>query len=191
MEGIVSQVRFSAKERLVRLVGTSSRIVTKLPEDYRELGLIQILFPAVRIIHCTRDPMDTCLSCYMQFFKFVPYARDLESLAGVYRLYRELMDHWRKVLPDGTVFDVSYETLVDQPEETVRAICDFCGLPFEQRCMDFHKNGGLTDTASRWQVRKPIYRSSVRRSARYREFLGPLLELEDEKGDEPVRPAVE
>jgi hypothetical protein len=170
--------RFQA-ENLRALGGTCERIVTKTPEDFWELGLIRILFPKARIVHCRRDPVDTCLSCFMQDFTWLTYATRLDLLAEVYRLYRHAMDHWRAVLPPSAVLEVSYEDVVDQTEVVARKLCNFIQVPFEESCLRFHENSRRVDTASRWQVRRSVYRSSVRRWERYREFLGPLLSLEE------------
>lgn len=153
------------------------RCVTKLPGDVWELGLIKILFPRARIIHMTRHPLDTCLSCFMQIFD-IPFARDLDLLATEYLSYQKIVQHWRDVLPMGSILDVSYESLVAESEPMVRRICEFSGLPFEQECMGFYRAKRLVNTVSHWQVRQPVYQSSVGRSDRYREFLGPLLALQ-------------
>ena len=155
----------------------STRCVTKLPGDVWELGLIKILFPNARIIHMMRHPADTCLSCFMQVFE-IAFARDLNKLATEYLAYQRIVRHWHSVLPRGSILDVSYESLVSEPESEVRRISEFLGLQFEQSCMDFHRGKRMVRTVSHWQVRQPIYQSSVRRSDRYREFLGPVLDLE-------------
>ncbi len=159
------------------LAGPGGRVVTKMPEDFWDLGLVAILFPKARIIHCTRHPIDTCLSCYMQNFVRLSYATSLDDLAAVYRLYLQIMAHWQTVLPPSMVLDVSYEELIRRPEETIRRLCDSCGLEFEDNCLRFHENTRRVDTASRWQVRRPLYAASIGRWEHYREFLGPLLPL--------------
>ena len=164
--------------------GPSMRTVTKMPEDFWDLGLISILFPRARIIHCRRHPIDTCLSCYMQNFAGLPYASRLDSLAEVYRQYLRIMDHWRKLLPRSSMLEVQYEEIVANPEAVARELSAFCGIPFEEGCLKFHENRRRVITASRWEVRRPIYKTSVQRWVGYREFLGPLLPLEREA--EPV-----
>jgi tetratricopeptide (TPR) repeat protein len=161
------------------VAGPCSRVVTKMPEDFWDLGLIAILVPKVKIIHCHRDPIDTCLSCYMQDFWGVHYATSLEQLADVYRLYLRIMKHWRTVLSPSNIFDVSYEDLVTHPADVIPTLCEYCGLDIEETCLRFHENRRGINTVSRWQVRKPIYQTSLRRWERYRDFLGPLLSLED------------
>jgi hypothetical protein len=116
----------------------------------------------------------------MQNFACVPYASSLEDLAEEYRGYRAIIKHWHQTLPADSIFDVSYEMLVAEPEATVRSVVDFCGLAFEETCMDFHRHQRPIYTSSHYQVRQPIYKTSVRRSDRYREYLDPLLALENE-----------
>jgi Sulfotransferase family len=167
------------------LAGPGERVVTKMPEDFWDLGLIAMLLPEARIIHCTRHPIDTCLSCYMQNFVRLAYATSLDNLAAVYRLYRQIMEHWRGLLPTSTSCDISYEELVGRPEETIRRLCGFCGLKFEENCLRFHENPRRVDTASRWQVRRPLYAASIGRWEHYREFLGPLLSLAEPTTSSP------
>lgn len=176
---LVHKLAESLRERRRQDAGPCERIVTKLPEDFWDLGLIAILFPKARIVHCRRHPIDTCLSCYMQNFEAIGWATSLDWLVEVYRLYRRIMEHWRSVLPSPGMFEIEYEDLVARPEEVVRQLCDFVALPFEEGCLRFYERAQRVDTASRWQVRNPIYDTSVGRWKRYREFLGPLLELDE------------
>jgi len=172
---VVRRLSQAVGGRLKQCAGTCIRIVTKRPEDFWDLGLIAILFPRARFIHCRRDPIDTCLSCYRQNFDGASYATSLDQLADVYRQYQRIMEHWRCVLPASSLFEVSYEELVKQPEEIIRKLCEFAGLPFEDACLHFYETQRAVETPSRWQVRKPIYATSVKRWKEYREYLGPLL----------------
>ena len=155
----------------------AERIVDKAPLNFRYLGLIALMFAKARIIHCRRDPIDTCLSCYFQnFVNAQYYSFDLATLGAFYRDYRWLMDHWRKVLPF-EIYELDYERMVAAPEEEIPALIAFCGLDWDPACAAFHRTERTVGTASRWQVRQPVYKTSVRRSERYREFLGPLFEV--------------
>jgi tetratricopeptide (TPR) repeat protein len=174
----VQSISRSLLEKRRDAVGQCRRIVTKCPADVWDLGLISILFPRARIIDCRRDSIDACLSCYMQDFVAVGYAVSLDMLAEVHLSYRRLMEHWRAVLPS-SMFEVKYEELVTRPSELIPDLCRFCGLEYEERCAQFHENRKHVDTASRWQVREPLYSTSVRRWERYRPFLGPLLALQE------------
>ncbi|HEX2668266.1 MAG TPA: sulfotransferase, partial [Gammaproteobacteria bacterium] len=112
------------------------RFTDKLPGNFLFIGLIHLMFPEARIIHCRRDPVDTCLSCYQRLFSSdVPYSYDLTELGRYHRLYQRLMDHWRAVLPPGRILDVDYESVVAEPEREVRRMLEFCGLPFEPGCL--------------------------------------------------------
>jgi hypothetical protein len=156
-----------------------SRVVTKRPEDFWDLGLIAVFFPKARIVHCRRHPIDTCFSCYMQDFIGIRFATSLDDLATVYRLYLQIMAHWRTELPKSMLHELSYEELVCRPEQTIRELLEFCGLPFEESCVRFHETARRVDSASRWQVRRPMSAASLNRWERYKDFLGPLLPLAD------------
>lgn len=153
-----------------------ARITDKMPHNFQHIGLIRLLFPESPIIHCVRDPMDTCLSIYFHDFAGRhPYAYDLESLGHYYRQYQRLMAHWREVL-QVPMFEVRYEEMVADQERVSRALVDFCGLGWDERCLRFHKTERLVNTASYQQVRKPIYKSSAGRWRNYERYLRPLQE---------------
>ena len=150
------------------------RVTDKMPQNFLHLGLIALLFPMARVIHCIRDPFDTCLSCYFQDFTGDhPYAYDLADLGFYYRQYRRLMAHWHKVL-DLPIFDIHYEDLVREPKTSSRSLVEFCGLKWDKRCLEFYKGDHLAATASFQQVRQPIYASSMGRWGNYADYLEPL-----------------
>jgi tetratricopeptide (TPR) repeat protein len=150
------------------------RIVDKKLHNFENLGLFAKMFPKARIINALRDPMDTCVSCYLAPLKrFHSYTQDLTSLGQYYCEYRRLMEHWKKVLPN-QIMDVSYEDVVADTEGKAREVIDFLGLEWDQACIDFQKNENRARTISTWQVRQPIYKSSVKRWARYEKHLDPL-----------------
>ncbi|MCH8038435.1 MAG: sulfotransferase, partial [Proteobacteria bacterium] len=157
----------------------AARITDKMTGNYLRLGLIALILPRATIIHCRRDPLDTCLSCYFQnFANGLNFTYDLGHLGAVYRHYARLMAHWREVLPLRTL-DVCYEDLVAQPEGVSRDIVAFCGLDWDDRCLDFHRHERQVRTASFWQVRQPIFATSVGRWRKFSRFLGPLFESLD------------
>jgi hypothetical protein len=157
------------------LAPDAQRITDKMPHNFLRLGLIRLLFPGARIIHCVRDPRDTCLSCYFQGFNDShDYAYDLEHLGIYYTQYRRLMAHWRRVL-DPPMFELRYEALVEHPEPMSRALIDFCGLPWDERCLRFYESKRAVATSSYDQVRHPIYRGSLGRWRHYKRYLAPLL----------------
>jgi tetratricopeptide (TPR) repeat protein len=161
----------------------ASRIVDKLPVNFRNIGLIHAALPDARFIHLERNAVDTCLSIYFQGFSAAhPYATDFGDLAHYYHEYRRLMMHWHAVLPPGTLIDVRYEDLVDDPEGGSRRMLEHLGLPWDPRCLEFHRTERPVLTASNWQVRQPMNRNSVDRWRRYQRFIGPLREA---LGDEP------
>ena len=167
-------------DRMRRTAGPCLRMVTKLPEDFFELGMIKILFPRAKIVNTQRNPLDVCLSCFQQNFKNIPYSRDLDALASAYHVYQQMMRHWRNVLPKGSIFDLSYEQLVAKPESIVPELCGFLGVAFQDSCLRFYSGKQSVRTMSRWQVKQEIYQTSVNRSDAYREFLGPLLGLKND-----------
>ena len=153
-------------------------IIDKLPSNFLNLGFFHLLFPQGRMIHCRRHPVDTCLSIYFhKFGGYHPYAYDLENLAFYYQEYLRLMQHWRRVLPPTVFMEVQYEELVADQEAVSRRLIAFCGLEWDDRCLEFYKNERPVSTASSWQVRQPIYKSSTARWKRYEPHLGPLAQL--------------
>ena len=161
---------------LPTLADGKTRIIDKMPGNFLNIGLIRLILPNARIIHTVRDPVDTCVSCFSRLFATGQYfTYDLAELGRYYRYYRELMTHWRSVLPAGAMLDVSYEDVVDDLEEQARRLIDYCGLPWDDRCLSFHKTSRPIATASNVQVRQPLYRSSVARWRRYEAYLQPLL----------------
>ncbi len=162
--------------RLRVVGGDALRVTDKMPGNFLNLGFVALLLPNARIIHCRRQPLDVCLSCYFQHFTSVmPFTWNLSDLGRYYRDYERLMAHWRKVLPL-SMLEIDYEELIDNQEETSRRIVDFVGLEWDDACLEFHKTDRPVKTASSWQVRQPIYASSVARWRNYEHFLGPLRE---------------
>lgn len=156
--------------------GNILRISDKMPFNYLHLGWITLLFPRARILHCTRNPVDTCLSIYFQNFEYpMPFTSDLASIGVYYREYHRLMNHWRRVLPQDRFLELPYEDLVSDFEDNARKLINFIGLDWNDSCLSFHKKKRDVITASAWQARQPIYTSSVERWRNYEKHLGPLL----------------
>ncbi|HEX4144961.1 MAG TPA: tetratricopeptide repeat protein [Pirellulales bacterium] len=156
-----------------------TRITDKMPSNFLYIGLIRMILPNARIVHTMRDPVDVCVSCFARLFNDLPFAYDLTELGRHYRGYHKLMEHWRSVLPAGVMLDVVYEDVVDDLETQARRLIDYCGLPWDDRCLSFHETIRPITTSSNVQVRQPLYRTSVARWRRYEAFLQPLLaELE-------------
>ncbi|MHC4474168.1 MAG: tetratricopeptide repeat-containing sulfotransferase family protein [Planctomycetota bacterium] len=150
-----------------------SRITDKTPQNFFFLGLIHLLFPKARFVHCQRNPLDNCLSVYFRkFLRGHDYAYDLTEIGQYYAEYERLMDHWHNVLPTET-FEVRYEELVRGQEEISRELINFCGLEWDSRCLDFYRNKRSVFTCM-WQVRQPMYTSSTERWKHYVQFLDEL-----------------
>lgn len=154
----------------------AARVIDKAPSNFERLGLIHLMLPKARIIHCHRDPMYTCLSCFKTLFQESSgYSYDLTELGHYYQAYELLMDHWRTALP-GAILDVRYEDVVQDVETMARRLVNFCVLPWDDACLSFHETERPVHTASVAPVRKPIYKSSLGRWRRYERHLGDLVE---------------
>ncbi len=164
--------RYAAAAR--QLAGGSPRFVDKLPYNFLYCGYILAALPKARILHLTRDPLDTCYAVYKTlFFNAYSYSYDLEELADYYISYRRQMAHWHQVLP-GRILDVSYEQLVREPQAQARRILQWCGLPWEDAVLDFHQQDGPATTASAMQVRRPMYTDSIGSGSRAGSGMDPL-----------------
>jgi len=156
------------------------RVIDKATFNSEYLGVIHRVFPRARIIYLRRDPIDTCLSCYLQqLSQEMSFAMDLSDLAHYYRAHQRLFAHWRSTLPAGMLLEVPYEGLIADKERWSRRIIEFVGLEWHPRCLEFHRTDRVVMTASYWQVRQKLYTTSVGRWRNYRSFIGPLLELRD------------
>ena len=163
--------------RLHALAPDALRITDKMPGNFLFAGLIRLILPKARIIHCVRDPLDTCLSCYeTRFTRGNPFTYDLRELGLHYRGYARLMEHWRAVLPADRFIEVRYEEVVADLEGQARRLLGFCDLDWDEACLKFHQTRREVWTASSSQVRRPLYDSSVHRAQAYGEHLGPLIE---------------
>jgi tetratricopeptide (TPR) repeat protein len=153
----------------------AGRVTDKMPFNFLWLGLIHLVFPRARIVHCRRNPIDTCLSIYSRHFTHPwDFASDRGDLVFFYRQYLRLMAHWRAVLPPQRLFEVDYEALTADPEPMTRRLIAFCGLAWDEACLRPQDNRRLVRTASIWQARQPVYRSSVERWRSYEAWIGEL-----------------
>jgi tetratricopeptide (TPR) repeat protein len=156
------------------------RFIDKMPNNFSHVGLIQTILPNATVIDVRRHPMDACFSTFKQHFaEGQSFSYDLEDLGRYYRCYLELMDHWDRVLP-GKVLQLRYETLVREPEATIRRLLDHCRLPFEAACLAFHETRRPIRTASAEQVRQPLYTSGI---GQWRHFATELEPLRRALGD--------
>ncbi len=168
-------------DRLRRLSSGAARVTDKLPVNFVHLGLISVLFPGAKVIHCTRNPVDTCVSCYFNLQGSISYAHDLRALGSFCRDYQRIMAHWKSVL-DLPMLDIAYEDVVADHPAAARRLVDFVGLEWDEACLRPHENTRVALTRSIHQVRKPVYGSSVARWKRYEKHLGPLIEALGDAG---------
>jgi tetratricopeptide (TPR) repeat protein len=163
---------------LQNIAPSAARVTDKLPFNLFRLGAIHSLMPNARIIHCQRDPIDTCLSIYSNPFKSrVSFAARKDDLAFAYRQYLRMMAHWRKVLPADILLDVQYERLIADREAETRRLIAFAGLDWNDSCLRPDQNTRSIGTASAWQARQPVYATSVQRWRRYEPWIGELRQL--------------
>ena len=148
--------------------------IDKMPNNFRNIALIQLILPNAKIIDARRDAMDCCFSNFKQLYaNGHPFAYNLDDIGRYYRSYASLMDHWDRVLP-GRVLCMRHEDVLADLEGSVRRILDYCGLPFEPACVEFHRTERRVHTASAEQVRRPINRDGVDQWRPYEPWLGPL-----------------
>jgi tetratricopeptide (TPR) repeat protein len=168
-----------AEVYLLRLTKSSSnpaRVCDKAPLNGFYLGVATLLFPRSKILYCRRNAIDTCVSIFMQKFASVhAYSYDLKTLGRYYGSFAELMDHWLQLFPE-SIREIKYEDTVADVEKQARGIIDFLGLEWNDACLQFQKTERAVMTASKWQVRQPVYTSSVHKWRRYEKHLKPLIE---------------
>jgi len=163
---------------LRKISPTAARVTDKNPFNFIWIGLIHLVFPQARIIHCRRSPIDTCLSIYTTHFaEEKDYVHNRNDLVFYYRQYERLMAHWRALLPANRFFEVDYEELIVDRERLTRELVAFCGLVWDEACLRPEDNRRAVSTASLWQARQPVYRTSVERWRYYEPWLGELRDL--------------
>lgn len=172
----LTEIAYRYLNRLPHGARDHARVTDKMPYNFVHVGLIALLFPGARVIHCVRDPADTAFSCFLQdFLEGNAFSYSLEDCGWFYNQYRALMDHWKRVLPPHLMLELRYEALVNNTEETVRGLLEFCELEWDPVCLSFHQSRRLVHTASYQQVREPLYTRAVGRWRLYEEHLGELL----------------
>ena len=156
--------------------GKAPFFVDKMPNNFFHVGLIRLILPNAKVIDARRHPMACCFSGYKQLFgEGQEFSYGLREIGNYFREYARLMDHWERVLP-GFVLRVEHEDVVDDLEGEVRRMLDFCGLPFERECVEYHRTERSIRTPSSEQVRQPIYRSGLEQWRNYERWLEPLKE---------------
>ncbi len=172
--GTVNAASTAYMERIQKHLGEAKRFTDKNPLNFEHLGLIRLMFPSARVIHCRRDPMDLCLSIYFQHFsERHDFAYSFSDIAKYHRQYEQLMAHWHSVFP-GRIHDLQYEDLVADLEPVSRALFTYLDLEWDASCLEFHRTVRPVGTASHWQVRQPLYSRSVERWRSYEPCLAEL-----------------
>ncbi len=174
----ITQLGLKYLKGLAKINKNSAKYVCdKLPSNFWVVPLIRAILPQAIIIHSERDAVDTCLSCYQQNFSTGhTYSFSLEGLGNFYNAYAKTMKLWNQHFA-GHIYNLSYEALTSNQERETRKLLDYCGLDWDEKCMDFHKTKRSVITASTLQVREPIYKRSVKKWRNYEPYLRPLLDL--------------
>lgn len=174
---LVTQIGAEYIKKL-REYSDSTRFITdKMPYNFLYIGLIHLCLPKARIIHCNREPMDTCLSIFKNCFRYGHrYAYDQKNLGQYYLLYQDIMRHWQNIVPE-IIYNLCYEDLVRDQEGQTRKLLEHCELPWDKACLSYHKTPRTVATASSVQVRKPIYQDSIQRWKKYEKQLKTLKSI--------------
>ncbi|MBC8065880.1 MAG: sulfotransferase [Chlorobia bacterium] len=163
---------------LEKLGPNSKRITDKMPHNYAMLGLIHAAFPDAKIIHVKRNPADNCLSIYTTAYQRPPmFAHDRKNIVSAYREYQRIVAHWREVLPPNRFMEVEYEGLVADRDNLTRQLIEFTGLEWDEACLHHEKNQRSVRTPSLWQVRQPIYKTSIERWRRFKPWIPEFAAL--------------
>jgi tetratricopeptide (TPR) repeat protein len=167
------------------------RVTDKTCGNFYYAGLIHLALPNARMIHVTRNKIDTCLSCFSTLFGAgnLRFTYDLAELSRYYDAYNSLMEHWRSVLPPTAILEVNYETLVADFRKEVKRILEYCELCWDEACLSFHKTDRPVATASATQVRQPLYTTSVRRWRPHEDIIRPLLSSNTRSHPHPESPS--
>ena len=171
------QLRYDYYNYLKRFNATESFITDKAPLNFRWIGFIKILFPNSKILHCLRNPKDNCLSIFKNFFEGgLDFGYNQEELGKYYNMYLGLMNFWREQF-SSSIYDIKYEEIIENPEFEIKKLIKFCGLNWEEDCLQFHKNKTPIKTLSTAQARKPIYKSSKNSFEKFAPYLTDLNKL--------------
>ncbi|MBA1337264.1 MAG: Tetratricopeptide (TPR) repeat [Pelagibacterales bacterium] len=149
-------------KKLNNLSNNSKKVTDKLPVNFLNIGLIKLILPGAKIIHCERNPKDNCFSIFKNYFvnPKLNFAYNLEELSQYYNLYADLMNHWKKTLPS-FIFDLRYEKIINEPDKEIKKMIKFCNLNWDVKCLNFHENKRPIKTTSANQAREKIYSTSI------------------------------
>jgi tetratricopeptide (TPR) repeat protein len=158
------------------LIDSNQFFTDKLPFNFALIGFLSMVFPRAKFVHIYKNPIDSCLGCFKQLFTVgQEFSYQLDSLADYYVNYHQLMQHWNKIMP-ARIHHVSYESLIESPDENITNLLTFLNIPWEDDCHKFHTSTRVVTTASSGQVRAPIYKTAVKRWKCYEPYLGTLIE---------------
>ena len=175
---VLSEAATTYMRLLDRYRGSARRVVDKQPGNLLLAGALHVAFPEARIVYMHRDPLDNAISIWNTNVQTsVPFVHDKGNLAFAMRQHDGLMHHWEEVLPTDRFMTLSYESLVIDQEACTRKVLEFCGLPWTDACLSPEKSKGRVVTPSLWQVRQPVYRTSIGRWKNYEPWLGELVQL--------------
>ena len=163
---------------LKKISNNLERVTDKLPINFKWIGIIKLILPNSKIVHCVRDPRDNCLSIFKNYFvnKKLNFAYDLEEISEFYNLYTNLMVHWKSKLPK-FIIDIKYEKIINNPEQQIRSLLKACNLNWNDKCLKFYNNKRAVKTASDTQVRKKIYKSSVDSWKNYEKYVKDFFQI--------------
>ena len=161
---------------LKKISNDSKRITDKLPINFKWIGLIKLILPNSKIVHCVRNPKDNCISIFKNYFNnpHLNFAYNLEEISEFYNLYKNLMKHWKNTLPK-FIIDIEYEKIIRNPEQQIRNLIKSCNLSWNDNCLKFYNNKRPIKTASDVQARKEIYKTSVDSWKNYEKYLGNVF----------------
>ena len=149
--------------------------IDKMPNNFVHIGLINLILPNAKIIDARRNPMDACFSCFKQYFaKGQHFTYDLDDIARYYKDYIRLMDYWKRLFPN-EIFTINYEDIINNPNDRIEDLLDFCHVEFEENCLNFHQSKRPVKTASSEQVRQPMYKSGLDYWKNYANHLETLI----------------
>ena len=176
-EDFANQLRIDYYNYLKRFNASEPFITDKAPLNFRWIGFIKILFPNSKIIHCSRNPKDNCLSIFKNFFEGgMDFSYNQKELGTYYNLYLDLMNFWNEKFPN-TIYDAKYEKIIEDPENEIKNMIKFCNLDWEEDCLQFYNNKTPIKTLSTAQARKPIYKSSKNSFEKFAPYLSDLNKL--------------
>ena len=175
-DNVINDAKVDYINKLKSFNYKSEYITDKSPLNFRWIGFIKQMFPDSKIIHCERDPMDTCYSNYKNFFtgNSLGFTYNLDNLGTYYNLYEELMVFWNNKYPN-EIYNLKYEKLISQSEEEIKKLLKFCGLSWDVNCLQHQNNKKIVATASLAQVRSPIYKTSLKNWENYKQELNELF----------------